>query len=137
MSSGTMNEDVSETIVDLIRQKKSFVELDVMIQMELCSGNTLRDYILQRPQNVEVDRLENIKIIKQLLSGLKHIHSMGLIHRDIKPANIFLSSSKKLKIGDFGLARSTNQQDILNNNSQASVSSDSPSHGKKSHSLSW
>jgi serine/threonine protein kinase len=50
-------------------------------------------------------------LIKQLLSGLKHIHEKGLIHRDIKPANIFISENKVLKIGDFGLAK---EQDKIN-----------------------
>lgn len=40
------------------------------------------------------------------MNGLKYIHSQGLIHRDIKPENIFVNDrSKRLKIGDFGLAK--------------------------------
>lgn len=42
---------------------------------------------------------------RQLLHGLKHIHSKGLYHRDIKPANIFIGDNHELKIGDFGLAK--------------------------------
>lgn len=71
--------------------------------MEFCSGMTLRNFINNRSV---VSRLENLNMFKQLLAGLKHIHSAGIIHRDLKPANIFLSSTQKLKIGDFGLARS-------------------------------
>ena len=40
--------------------------------------------------------------LKQITSGLIHLHSLKLIHRDIKPGNIFVSGSKA-KIGDFGL----------------------------------
>ncbi|MEN2496326.1 MAG: P-TEFb-associated cyclin-dependent protein kinase Cdk9 [Marteilia pararefringens] len=46
-------------------------------------------------------------IVNQILNALFYIHSQNILHRDIKSANIFLSkSSGKIKIGDFGLARS-------------------------------
>lgn len=41
---------------------------------------------------------------RQIVNGVKHIHSKGIIHRDLKPANIFVKETH-LKIGDFGLAR--------------------------------
>lgn len=41
----------------------------------------------------------------QLLCGLYHIHSAGVLHRDIKPSNILLNANCDLKICDFGLAR--------------------------------
>ncbi|CAD8110741.1 unnamed protein product [Paramecium primaurelia] len=48
---------------------------------------------------------ENIKqIIKQILLGIKYLHSMGIMHRDIKPENIYLTSDDKIKIGDFGFS---------------------------------
>ncbi|KAK0922238.1 mitogen-activated protein kinase [Friedmanniomyces endolithicus] len=44
-------------------------------------------------------------ILRDLLSGLTHIHSMGIIHRDIKPSNVLLaSSSGPAYISDFGIA---------------------------------
>ncbi|KAH0576804.1 Kinase, CMGC CDK [Spironucleus salmonicida] len=45
-------------------------------------------------------------IIKQILEGMEHIHSIGIIHRDIKPHNILFDSEKmQTKIIDFGLSR--------------------------------
>lgn len=46
-----------------------------------------------------------IKILKQLLRGVKYIHSIGIVHRDLKPENIMFDSEGILKIIDFGLAR--------------------------------
>eukprot|EP01035_Chromulina_nebulosa_P055967 gene55967-76718_t len=47
-------------------------------------------------------------LMKQLLEGLKAMHSVGICHRDIKPANLLVNQDCQLRITDFGLARFIN-----------------------------
>jgi len=42
----------------------------------------------------------------QIITGFFDIIRHGIVHRDLKPQNILINK-KKLKIADFGLARST------------------------------
>lgn len=48
---------------------------------------------------------EIIRYAVQFLSGLHHIHSLGLLHFDLKPDNIMLSDRNEAMLSDFGLAK--------------------------------
>lgn len=50
---------------------------------------------------------QHIKVLTyNILSALRFLHKANVIHRDIKPSNIFVTKDCKVKIGDFGIARS-------------------------------
>ena len=52
-------------------------------------------------------RARMFRIVKQLLHGLDHAHSMGLVHRDLKPENVILQGDldeEVVHIVDFGIA---------------------------------
>lgn len=86
-----------------------FITLDEYgpaIILEYCPGKTLSDYIEER---IPLSAADVDAIVSGAVSGLKDIHSHGIIHRDIKPANIIYSpSARALKIIDFGCADSDN-----------------------------
>jgi serine/threonine-protein kinase len=46
-------------------------------------------------------------IARQIASGLRAAHDVGVVHRDLKPANILLDTNDHAQITDFGIARST------------------------------
>ena len=54
------------------------------IVMELIDGVTLKQYMERRGQ---MDWREALHFITQIMRGLSHAHSRGVIHRDIKPQN--------------------------------------------------
>lgn len=56
-------------------------------------------------QNSSLSSLQIKKCLKDLFTGLAHIHSQGIIHRDIKPSNILLRSLEgPAYLSDFGIA---------------------------------
>ncbi|XP_078171959.1 protein kinase family protein isoform X2 [Carex rostrata] len=72
------------------------------IQMEYCP-RTLRQDLETYTSSFNKDYAWHM--FRQILEGLAHIHSQGIIHRDLTPSNIFFDGRNDIKIGDFGLAK--------------------------------
>ena len=64
---------------------------------------SLKDFI---PHNQGVLRLgTKISILKDVASGVSHLHSQGIIHRDLNAGNVLLTSTCSAKVADLGVAR--------------------------------
>lgn len=50
------------------------------------------------------------QIMIDILFGLEHAHTNGILHRDIKPGNILLTETGQAKLSDFGLAYGLSHQ---------------------------
>ncbi|HNV71928.1 MAG TPA: serine/threonine-protein kinase, partial [Candidatus Ozemobacteraceae bacterium] len=56
------------------------------------------------------DRTRLASYLLQLCEGIQACHERGVIHRDLKPTNILVDQRGRLKLFDFGIAKTTLQQ---------------------------
>ena len=93
------------------------------IVMELIDGVTLKQYMERRGH---MDWREALHFITQIMRGLSHAHSRGIIHRDIKPQNIMVLRDGSVKVADFGIACLANAGQTLTQEALGSVHYISP-----------
>jgi len=72
------------------------------IVMEYLKGEDLRDAIRNGHLGSMDDRL---RIALNIAQALDYVHERAIIHRDIKPENIHIASNGKVKLMDFGIAK--------------------------------
>lgn len=87
----------------IVRYYSSWIEDAILfVQMEFCAGGNLTTIRERRRMSQE----ELIGLLRQMATGLHHMHSSQLVHLDIKPENIYIVSEGRYKIGDLGLVTS-------------------------------
>ncbi|HJB76360.1 Stk1 family PASTA domain-containing Ser/Thr kinase [uncultured Oscillibacter sp.] len=93
------------------------------IVMELIDGITLKQYMEKRGQ---LNWRESLHFVTQIMRGLSHAHSRGIVHRDIKPQNVMVLRDGSVKVADFGIACLENAAQTLTQEALGSVHYISP-----------
>ena len=78
------------------------------IVMEYLEGIDLKEYIAR---NGKMTFARTFQMLAPVLSALDKVHRTNLIHRDISPSNVMILNSGRVKLLDFGAARTSNASD--------------------------
>lgn len=74
--------------------------------MEFVDGSTISHLINTWGR---LDLIYSLRIMQQVLLAIEYAHRMGFIHRDLKPSNIIIDKSGLVKVMDFGISKSLNE----------------------------
>ncbi|XP_063388479.1 phosphorylase b kinase gamma catalytic chain, liver/testis isoform isoform X3 [Cydia fagiglandana] len=77
-------------------------ETFIFLVFELCKNGELFDYLTSV---VTLSEKKTRYIMRQVLEGVRYVHSKNIVHRDLKPENILLDDQLNVKITDFGFAK--------------------------------
>jgi len=73
----------------------------VFVVMELVDGSDLRKWLTEKPRSVS----DIVRVMVAAGRGLAAAHEHGLVHRDFKPTNVLIGRDGRVRVLDFGLAR--------------------------------
>jgi MAP/microtubule affinity-regulating kinase len=82
----------------------------MLIIMEYINGGNLFSFVKKRRKlNEKMAKF----LFRQIILGIKHIHSQNIVHRDIKLENILIDLNNNIKICDFGIGKILESSDEL------------------------
>ncbi len=77
--------------------------------MELVEGRSLAQAL---DDGVRFGVREAVAVIVEVCAALDAAHRQGIVHRDVKPGNILLADDGRVRVTDFGIARSLTDPDL-------------------------
>ena len=81
------------------------IQNKMYIIMDFMNNGDLSGYVkAYMEMNQPIPENQILELFYQCISALCYIHKCNIIHRDIKPQNLFMTETKDIKIGDFGIS---------------------------------
>src|SRR6266540_3881822 len=78
---------------------------DFIIIMKYYKLGSLKGYITKNFYNIKWS--EKLKILRNIVDGLKHLHNQKIIHRDFHSGNILYENEYDVVISDLGISKSS------------------------------
>ena len=97
----SLNHPNIAVIYEIVEEQKSGYLI-----LEYIPGQTLAERIAHKPLNLE----EALSIGQQITEAVSAAHEKGVIHRDLKPGNIKITPDGRVKVLDFGLAKTSGRE---------------------------
>merc|ERR1719428_1515045 len=91
----------------VVSYRESFLDgRSLCIVMDFAEGGDLYNRIAKtRKAGQSFPEGQIVRWFTQASLALKHLHERHVLHRDLKSQNLFLSSTGRLRIGDFGISK--------------------------------